>query len=297
MNDKNEFLADLSLYKQFYLVCHNGSFSKTANILGVTQPSISYNIKKLEDELGVMLFERSTTLIMTPEAQELLPYVEEAFNNIRNGERKISDLLSLKTGQISIGIPSHIGVFFLTNILKKFNLLYPHIKVKVVCKTTNELFRLLSLNDLDIVIDSSPLPDNINEYVVNKIGTEKCAFACNYEMSELLNRKVNIQELNNYQLIVPASTSSCTKSLKNIFIKNKINFKPQFEISTSDMIAEMLELNVGIGYLFEKTIDKYSNLKKINIDCELPDFDIFLLHKPALLSTSTQQFIKFIMNM
>ena len=57
MNFNNSGM-DLALYKLFYLVCQNGSFSKTAEVLGITQPSVSYNIKKLEDDLGVKLFER-----------------------------------------------------------------------------------------------------------------------------------------------------------------------------------------------------------------------------------------------
>ena len=109
--ENNDDLVDLSLYKLFYLVCQNGSFSKTAKALNLTQPSVSYNIKKLEDELGVILFERGNNLTLTPEAEELLPYVEEALNNLRNGERKINDILKLKKGKITIGIPSHIGVF------------------------------------------------------------------------------------------------------------------------------------------------------------------------------------------
>ncbi len=56
MKNNNE-LIDLTLYKLFYLVCQNGSFSKIAEIMGLTQPTISYNIKKLEDELGINLFE------------------------------------------------------------------------------------------------------------------------------------------------------------------------------------------------------------------------------------------------
>ena len=91
--EENEYLVDLSLYKLFYLVCKNGSFTKTAKELDLTQPSVSYNIKKLEDGLGVTLFERGNNLIMTPEAEELLPYVEEALNNLKNGERKINDIV------------------------------------------------------------------------------------------------------------------------------------------------------------------------------------------------------------
>lgn len=295
--EQNEYLVDLSLYKLFYLVCKNGSFSKTAKELDLTQPSVSYNIKKLEDELGVTLFERGNTLIMTPEAEELLPYVEEALNNLKNGERKINDILQLKRGTLTIGIPSHIGVFLLTGIIKEFSKKYPNIKIEVICKSTKELFKLLALKELDILIDCSPLEENTMSYVVKKIATEKCAFACSSSRKELIGKNVDIIDILKYPLIVPLKSSSSTKSLKRLFENKKIPFEPSFEIATSDMIAEMTEQNIGIGFLFEKTIEKYPNLEKIEIDWDLPTFDVFLLHRPALLSTTTQEFIRFISHM
>ncbi len=291
--EENENLVNLSLYKLFYLVCQNGSFSKTAKLLNLTQPSVSYNIKKLEEELGVTLFERGNNLLMTPAAEELLPYVEEALNSLRNGERKINDLINLKKGQITIGIPSHIGVFLLTNIIKKFSKSYPNIRIEVICKSTKELFRLLNMNELDILIDCSPLEENISEFVVKKIAREKCALACNRKNTQLLNRIVELKEIVNYPLIVPLDTSSSTKSLVKIFKKYNVPFEPSYTVATSDMIAEMVEQEIGIGFLFEKTIEKYPNLYKIDLNCRFPEFDIFLLYKDSLLSTATQEFITF----
>ena len=291
--EENENLVNLSLYKLFYLVCQNGSFSKTAKLLNLTQPSVSYNIKKLEDELGVTLFERGNNLLMTPAAEELLPYVEEALNSLRNGERKINYLINLKKGQITIGIPSHIGVFLLTDIIKKFSKSYPNIRIEVICKSTKELFRLLNMNELDILIDCSPLEENISEFVVKKIAREKCALACNRKNAQLLNRTVELKEIVNHPLIVPLETSSSTKSLVKIFKKYNVPFEPSYTVATSDMIAEMVEQEIGIGFLFEKTIEKYPNLYKIDLNCKFPEFDIFLLYKDSLLSTATQEFITF----
>ena len=291
--EENGNLVNLSLYKLFYLVCQNGSFSKTAKLLNLTQPSVSYNIKKLEDELGVTLFERGNNLLMTPAAEELLPYVEEALNSLRNGERKINDLINLKKGQITIGIPSHIGVFLLTDIIKKFSKSYPNIRIEVICKSTKELFRLLNMNELDILIDCSPLEENISEFVVKKIAREKCALACNRKNTQLLNRTVELKEIVNHPLIVPLETSDSTKSLVKIFKKYNVPFEPSYTVATSDMIAEMVEQEIGIGFLFEKTIEKYPNLYKIDLNCKFPEFDIFLLYKDSLLSTATQEFITF----
>ena len=289
----NNNLSDLTLYYIYYSVCQNGSFSKTAEILGVTQPSISYSIKKLEKTLNVKLFERKNKLILTPEGEQLLPYVESALNNLKNGEKKINELVHLKKGVIKIGVPSHIGVFLLTDIIKKFNNKYPNIKIKVKCANTKELFSLLGTNSLDIVIDSSPLADNILEYIIIKISTERCAFACNKNRKELLNRKLKLEDLNKYNLIVPSRNSSSTKELIAIYNKKKLEYDPMYEVSTSDIIVDMLEKNMGIGFLFEKTIDKYENLKKVEIDCKLPTFDIFIIYRDYLLSTATLEFIKF----
>ncbi len=291
--ENNENLVDLSLYKLFYLVCQTGSFSKTAKLLNLTQPSVSYNIKKLEDELETNLFDRGNGITMTPEAEELLPYVEEALNSIKNGERKISDLVNMRRGQITIGVPSHVGVFLLTDILKKFTINYPNIKIEVICKSTKELFKLLNIKKLDILIDSSPLEENTIDFVVKRIAKEKCAFACNCNNQVLLNRKVDLNEINNFPMIVPLKTSGSTKELAKVFHKHKIIFEPSYEIATSDMIAEMVDQEIGIGFLFEKTIEKYPNLRKIDVNCFLPEFDIFLLYKDHLLSTTAQEFIRF----
>lgn len=291
----NDYEANLESYKIFFLVCQNGSFSKTAELLNMTQPNISYSIKKLEDILGVKLFERGNNLVLTPEGEMLVPYVEEALTSLKKGEDKVIDAINLKRGLISIGIPSHIGVFLLTDIIKKFNNDYPNIKIKVICKPTKELFRLLSVNDLDIVIDSSPLDDvNINNLTITRISTEKCCFACSKDNDTLLNREVSLSEINEKSLIVPLVTSSSTKKLTEVFNKYNMSLDALFEISTSDMIAEMVSKNLGVGFLFEKTVKRYSELRIINLDAELPKFDIYMIYKDYLLSLASKAFIDFV---
>lgn len=287
---------DINLFKVFYLVCQYGNFSKAAENIGVTQPSISYSIKTLEEQLNIKLFDRSGySLILTPEAELLLMYVSQALNSIKVGISNINDLINLNKGQISIGVPSHIGVFLLTDIIKKFNKIHPNVKIKVICKTTKELFKLLNNNELELIIDSSPLEDNIYNFEVYKITQEKCAFACS-KNSDLRNRVVTLSEIAKYPLIVPLRTSSSTKELMAIFEKKHVDFNPMFEISTSDMIAEMVERNIGVGYLFEKTIKSYANISKVDLNVSLSDFDIFLIHKKDIISVTAQEFINFIKN-
>lgn len=286
---------DLNLFRIFYTVYRSGSFSKAAENLGITQPSISYSVKNLEQKIGVKLFERTGySSNLTMEAEILIPYIEQALNSIDLGISSVNDFVNLNRGNIAIGVPSHIGVFFLASIIKQFNTIHPNIKIKVISKPTKELFRLLNNNELDVVIDSSPLDDNIYKFNIKKISKEKCAFACNSKMKELFERKIKMTELLKYPLIVPSKTSGSTKELMKVFEKNNLKFEPSFEIATSDMIVQLLEENLGIGYLFEKTIETYPNLKKIDVDVSLPTFDIYVIHKEKVVSIPTTEFIKFI---
>ena len=202
-------------------------------------------------------------------------------------------MINYNEGIISVGIPSHIGVFLLVDLIKEFNIKYPNIKFKIVSESTRELFRLLHNNSIDLIIDSSPIENNYDFYV-KRIGIVKGVFACHYSNKELLDKEISLKEILNYPIIVPSSTSSTTKELMKIFIKEKIPFNPLFEVSTSDLIANMINKNIGIGFLLENTIDLYQNIRKIDVRVKLPQFEIYEIHKQYNISLITKKFINYI---
>ena len=114
---------DLSwdLYRTFYTVAKCNNFSKAAEKLFVTQPTISYSIKQLETNLNTKLFYRTPTgAKLTQDGVELLNYVEKSYNILISGERNLIDCKNFEHGKISIGVQSHIGKFFYFRLLKNF---------------------------------------------------------------------------------------------------------------------------------------------------------------------------------
>ena len=104
---------NLNLYKTFYDVCKNGSFSKTAEFTYTTQSAISKSIKKLEDDLGMQLFYRNSNGIeLTDKGRELFYYVEKCYGNLLTAERIMLETENLERGKLNIGLPSHIASFF-----------------------------------------------------------------------------------------------------------------------------------------------------------------------------------------
>ena len=294
-NDLEE-VVDLDLYRVFYIVKKNGNFSKAAEELNTTQPAISYKVKKLEEILGVKLFVRDTRpLKLTSEAEIIMPYIENAVNGIEMGIRRLEEFNKIEIGKIIIGVPSHISIFLLTDKIKEFNKKFPKIRMKLVSKPTKELFEMLRNNELDFIIDSSPF-DNINNFIVKKISREKCVFACNRIQTQLLDKKYDLKSLNEQSIpiIIPSVSSSNTKELKKVYKKYKVEFEPLYEVTISEMIVEMIRQNIGIGYLFEKMVKQYDFMQKIQIDNDLPYFDIYIITKSEELSRTCKCFLKYI---
>ena len=294
-NDLEE-VVDLDLYRVFYIVKKNGNFSKAAEELNTTQPAISYKVKKLEEILGAKLFVRDTRpLKLTSEAEIIMPYIENAVNGIEMGIRRLEEFNKIEIGKIIIGVPSHISIFLLTDKIKEFNKNFPKIRMKLVSKPTKELFEMLKNNELDLIIDSAPF-DNTNNFIVQKISREKCVFACNRIQTQLLNKKYDLKSLNEQSIpiIIPSVSSSNTKELKKVYKKYKVEFEPLYEVTTSEMIVEMIRHNIGIGYLFEKMVKQYDFMQKIQIDNELPYFDIYIITKSEELSRTCKCILKYI---
>lgn len=287
---------NLDLYRILYIVKKNGSFSKAAEELNTTQPAISYKIRKLEEILGIKIFIRETRpLQLTPEAKVIMPYIENALNGIEMGVRRLEEYNKIEVGEIVLGVPSHISIFLLTDKIKAFNKDFPNIKIKLVSNPTKILFEKLKNNELDLIIDSSPF-DNIYNFYVKKISSEKCVFACNKKEVQLLDKNYSLKTLNEQSIpiIVPSTSSSNTKELKNVYKKYQIEFKPLFETTTSEMIAEMVRKDIGIGYLFQSMVEQYDYMQEIKIENELPSFDIYVIRKQEEISRTCEEFLKYV---
>lgn len=213
------------------------------------------------------------------------------------GKRRLDEFNKIELGEIILGVPSHISIFLLTDKIKAFNKNFPKIKIKLVSKPTKELFEKLKNNELDLIIDSSPF-DNINNFKIQKITREKCVFACNKLQSQLLNKTYTLKELNEQSvpIIVPSASSSNTKELRNVYKRYQVEFNPLFEVTTSEMIVEMIRQNIGIGYLFQSMVEKYEYMQEIKVENKLPFFNIYVITKDEKISKTCECFLKYVIN-
>lgn len=289
------FNFDLNLYKVFYMVAKNNSFSKAAEELLVTQPSVSYSIKQLEERLEIKLFQRNHKGIkITSEGKEVLKYVEKSYKDITVGEKALYENRNLKSGKISIGVQSHIGRFFLFPYLEKFHKKYPKIEMNISSRNTAELIKLLEDNDIDFVIDTSPIETKYNNIITEPLMELEHCFVVS-STYKIERKTLQIQELKNYSLILPVERSTQRKQLVKELRKKDIELIPFMTIETTEMLIDAVKKNMGIGYVMKKAVEnelKNGELYEIKVDIELPKLLLNLVYIENDLTYIPNFFIK-----
>ena len=283
--------VNLNLYKDFYLVCKYGSINKAAKESYLSAPAISKSIKKLETELNRQLFFRDKDgMKLTNYGKKLLFFVEQSFNNLIVAERTLKEEDNLEVGNLTIGIPSNIGSFFLFDNLLKFHSEYPNIEITVITGSTTKLIELLESHTIDFVIDTSPINIELNsDYIIKELDEVEYCFTANKDFD--ISKINKIEDLLDYQLILPIKGTSNRNDLDELFINHNINHVNSLNLHTSEMIISAVKNNIGIGYVIRRLLDKEDNLKVINIKEKLPTVKINIIYNNKYLTITPKKFI------
>ncbi len=128
------------------------NFTEAARVLNISQSTLSQQIKQLEDELGVLLFNRIGKRVILTEAAEMFSeYALQSIDKANQGLLLLKDLNELNTGKITIGVIYSMRIPF-AKALIQFAKQYPRINVQVVFGTTKDLLEQLNLHHFDFVL-------------------------------------------------------------------------------------------------------------------------------------------------
>jgi len=290
--------ADYNLYKIFLYLYEQRSISKTASMLYVSQPAISYSLKELENQLGYTLFYRNSKGIEpTMEAKELYSYVSTAFNIMKSGEEHIKNLNSLNIGCIKIGVPTDIGTYYLSTYIAEFRKAYPGIRFEVVSKAIPDMMEMLETRKIDLLVGILPIPAtkrNVKKILLSRL--QNC-FAYNKE-SFSVNPISSVEDLKDYPLVLPSVISSARLKLDEFIAEKNVKLNPVFESSTIGMMLELVRKGVGIGYFIKNVIDMQpdcDNYEIIELNEELPVTDVSAVYvEDFTTTTALNKFIEFL---
>lgn len=141
--------------KYVYEVYKERSFTKAAQNLYISQPSLSARIKKIEEIIGEPLFDRSTTPLQLTEVGKVYIEAAEEITQIEQRvENYINDLAGLKTGNLAVGASTLFAAYVVPSLITQFNQKFPNVHIQLIEGNTAELEEMLGSNALDFVIDN-----------------------------------------------------------------------------------------------------------------------------------------------
>ncbi len=144
-----------SKYNYVYTLYKERSFTKAAQTLFISQPSLSVAIKNIESQLGAPLFERTAGLVTPTEiGREYILTAEKIMNAEHDFQNKINDIYELQTGEISVGGTNYLCSYVLPKIINQFTSLFPKINVTLTEANSKALREMVQSDQLDIIIDS-----------------------------------------------------------------------------------------------------------------------------------------------
>ncbi len=254
---------ELKDLRYFIEVVKYGSFTKAAANMFVSQPTLSKSLKKLESELNVKLFERSTRKLKLTDAGEIV--YKQGLKILETTDELmmlLDDLMHLPTGVIKIGVPPLIGTLFFPAIAKRWSEAYPNVTLELVELGAKRIEQLVGEGHVDIGM--IVLPTDTKAFHVLPFLTEEFMLfvSSNHELAS--RKSVAIEELQKENFIV----FNREFALHNLIISycERAGFRPNivYESSQWDLIAELVSVELGIT-LLPKMIYKKMDGEKIKM--------------------------------
>lgn len=276
--DYNVENINFELYKVFYYVAKTKNITKASEILLISQPAITQTIKKLESELNVTLFYRTSRgMELTSVGDELFENIKNSIECLNNCKRLLNEFDSDEIKTIRIGGGTTL---LKNNALEGFKIFkekYPNIKIEIIRGITSELLNKLHDNILDLVLFNMPVQIDENlDYKI--IETTQDVFVANSNFySDLKGKKISITDLTNLPLVLQSDVSSSRKFLNSICKKNKMVLNDSYELESYDLVLSFVKAGLGIGFINRNHILnelEKGELFELKLDYQIPSRQI-----------------------
>jgi DNA-binding transcriptional LysR family regulator len=158
-----EAAMDVRQLRYFVEVAKVSNFTKAAERLRIAQPAISMAIKKLEEELDLVLFNRQEKRVsLTAEGEIFLPHANRILDDLKAAELEMGELKGLTKGEVRIGIPPMISAYYFPDIIRDFKRSYPQLHLSVHGEGAWRIQKMIEQGELDMgVIAGATFPETL----------------------------------------------------------------------------------------------------------------------------------------
>lgn len=291
-------MINLEWYRMFLYTARYLNITKAAQELHITQPSVSYAIKQMEEALGVKLFHRlSKGVELTEEGRALLEYVENMSSMMDSAHKHLQNLKQLNAGEIRIGASDSLIKHLLLPQLNSFHQEYPGIKIRLSHGKTPEITQRLRDGDIDCAVLHMPIDDP--QLNIQQLAMQEDCFVVGKRYQELIGQVLSMRELSELPLILLSPGSSTRIFVEQWFAAKGIVVKPDIELGSIDLLTEFARQGYGAAFISRSFVQeelKSGELFELQLEDDLPKRSIgFAVRKDKKLSLAADCFVQMLM--
>ncbi|MBP1964760.1 LysR family transcriptional regulator [Paenibacillus aceris] len=286
---------DYRLLEYFLAVCEELHFTKAAEKLGISQPTLSQQIRALEQRIGSPLFQRLGKKVYVTEAGEiLLKHSRNIFHELEQAQAAFNEIQGMQRGRLRIGCS---GNHLLTETMMAFHALYPKIELSVAELATEETIEGLLNNQLDLGVVF--LPEADDQLVRIPLYKEKLLFVVSSNHSLAGSEAIRLEDLVQLPVAMLPKKFYVRHMIEACCEQSDLVCKPILELSTLESLLQMAKNNVGGAVLPGSYMEhiQSSDIRCIPIVDPVPQKDVGIVYrKDMFLCQTTKTFMKQVMH-
>ncbi|GAB6614891.1 LysR family transcriptional regulator [Bacillus cereus] len=244
---KLEIVVLIKKYKKLTIV---------AEKLGVKQPTITFHIKSLEEELGVPLFElRSGRYFLTEAGEALHHYACKIAALMKEARRVTQEFKDFHKGAITIGASYVPATYLLPEIIHQFQCEFPNIKITIMVKTAPEIRTMLQNHEIDLgVISAAPFDESLLKETKIIPDTLVLAFSKEHHFSKKEN--VSLQDIEKERILLHRNPSTTRDLLTQWMLEHNITFQSEIELDSLETMKQILKYGNGVAFISKLAIEQ-----------------------------------------
>ena len=278
--------------RYFVKVAELRSFSEASKALFISQSTLSQQIKQLEEELGVELLVRDSRHVsMSDYGEQYLPYAKQVLKDVDTSTGRMNDVRQLKIGTLNVGA-TYTFCPLLADTVRDYMKKYPGIKLKIYCRSMENLMEMLEHGQLDVALSYKPLQsyDDIDSHIL--FNSNLCVIA-GKDNPVAKKERIRLAELENLPLVLPAKGLQARNAFDSLLYGQNFKFDVRLEINDLSMLLDMVSRTNLVTLLSGATIHSNKNFVAISLDHPHSEMQgSFHLLKGTYCKNATKEFLK-----
>ncbi|RHT21298.1 LysR family transcriptional regulator [Clostridium sp. AM33-3] len=280
----------------FLQVAQYQSFSKAARHLGYSQAAVTIQIKQLEQELGVHLFDRiGKQISLTHQGQVFYQYAVSIRNELEQAKNAVSDPSTL-SGKLCLGTIESICASIFPDLLAEYHRLHPEVTISIVTDSPGVLLDRMNENTIDIVyLLDRRIYDNRWCKTLEEPEENIFVASPDHELA-LVKRELELDEVLRFPFFLTEKDASYRHMLEQYLASINRSVKPFLEIGNTEFIIHMLLKNTGISFLPKFTVQRelqQKQLTALNVrGFQMQTWRQIFYHKNKWVTREMQEFLR-----